>query len=116
MGTDAADNGPSWDTDNDGVRDGVECALGTNPRDRTSKPTVATCGGGADADIDGLTAAEERCKWGTNDTLTDSDGDGLRDCVEANDIDGNGVANFGGDTINSAKAATGSSARRRTSI
>ena len=34
MGTDAADNGPSWDTDGDGVPDGVECALGHNPRDR----------------------------------------------------------------------------------
>ncbi len=30
---------PSWDTDNDGVLDGVECQLGTNPRLASSKPS-----------------------------------------------------------------------------
>ena len=43
MGTDAADNGPSYDTDNDGVLDGVECILGKNPRSRTSVPTQTQC-------------------------------------------------------------------------
>ncbi len=32
MGTDSADNGPSWDTDADEVIDGLECALGSDPR------------------------------------------------------------------------------------
>lgn len=104
-GSDATDNGPSWDTDNDGVLDGVECALGTNPRDRASRPSVAACGGTADVDHDGLTAAAERCRWGTSDTSTDSDADGLRDCVEANDSNGDGVQNFSGDVINSARVA-----------
>jgi len=104
---DAADNGPAWDTDNDGVLDGVECQLGTDPRNALSRPTTAACGGTADADGDGLSAAAERCKWGTSDANTDSDGDGKKDCVEANDTDGNGSANFTGDTVNSAKAALG---------
>ena len=30
---------PLWDTDNDGVLDGVECQLGTNPRRPSSKPS-----------------------------------------------------------------------------
>jgi len=118
MGPDTLDNGPSWDTDNDGTRDGAECALGTNPRDRGSKPTTTQCAnlqtGGVgpnipttDADNDGLTAAAEYCKWGTSDTTSDTDGDLKRDCIEANDTDGNGVSNFTGDTINSAKAALG---------
>jgi len=124
--TDADGNGPSWDTDGDGVLDGVECALGTNPRDAGSKPTAVQCAnfhtGGVgpntamtDADGDGLPAATEYCKWGTEDDpafagaahAQDSDGDGLRDCIEANDTDGNRVQNFTGDTINSAKAALG---------
>ena len=105
MGTDAADNGPSWDTDNDGVLDGVECSLGTNPRDKTSKPSAGACGGGGDADGDGLVASSENCRWGTMDASVDSDGDAKKDCVEANDTNGDGVANFPGDTVNSAKAA-----------
>ena len=108
MGTDLADNGPSWDTDNDGILDGAECGLGKTPRSPASRPSAAACGGAmTDADADGLPASAERCKWGTSDTNIDSDGDALADCVEANDTDGNGVQNFTGDTVNSAKAALG---------
>ena len=60
-----------------------------------------------DADHDGLSAAAENCEFGTSDALRDSDGDGGSDCAEAADIDGNGVANFAGDTIASAKASIG---------
>ena len=105
--TDLDGNGPSWDTDGDGVRDGVECALGTNPRVAASKPSASACGGGVDGDGDGLVASAETCKWGTSDAGADSDGDGLKDCVEANDTNGDGVQNFPGDTVNSAKAANG---------
>ena len=105
--TNADGNGPSWDTDTDGARDGVECQLGFSPRSAASKPAPALCGGNADADGDGLPASAERCKWGTSDANADSDGDGTKDCVEANDTDGNGVQNFTGDTINSARAASG---------
>ena len=104
---DTADNGPSWDTDNDGALDGAECQLGTNPRSAASKPLMAACGGAADVDNDGLPASAERCKWGTLDTSGDSDGDGKKDCVEANDTNGDGVQNFPGDTLNSARAAAG---------
>ena len=65
------------------------------------------CGGAADLDLDGLSVSAEKCKWGTSDTLADSDGDGIKDCVEANDTNGDGVANFPADVINSAKAANG---------
>ena len=105
--TDVADNGPSWDTDNDGALDGAECQLNFNPRS-SSRPSAAQCGGAVDADGDGLPLSAERCKWGTIDTAVtgvDSDGDGKKDCVEANDTNGDGVQNFPGDTINSAKAA-----------
>jgi len=124
--TDVDLNGPSWDTDNDGVRDGVECALGKNPRNGTpgNKPSKVQCAnyhtGGVgpntdltDLDNDGLPAYDEYCKWGTEDDpawlgaafAQDLDGDAKKDCVEANDTDGNGISNYTGDTINSAKAA-----------
>jgi hypothetical protein len=86
-------DGPSWDTDGDSVRDGIECDLGFNPRDAGSKPSVEQCGGNTDTDLDGLTDAWERCKWGTNPTVTDSDGDGLGDCTEVMDVNGNGSFN-----------------------
>jgi hypothetical protein len=109
---DLADSGPSWDTDNDGALDGVECTLEKNPRSSLplSKPTALECGGATDADGDGLPASSEHCKWGTSDVAVsglDSDDDGKKDCVEANDTNGDGVQNFPGDTIASAKAANG---------
>jgi hypothetical protein len=104
MGTDSADNGPSWDTDGDGVRDGVECTLGHNPRSRTDRPSTADCGGTGDSDGDGLPDAWETCKWGTNPAVIDSDGDTLGDCKEAADVDGDGQTNLH-DVVATAKAA-----------
>jgi hypothetical protein len=104
-GTDPADSPPSWDSDGDGVLDGAECTLGTDPANRLSKPTVAQCGGLVDTDGDGLLNAWETCKWGTDPNVLDSDGDTLADCKEAADVDGNGVVNFTGDVIDYAKAA-----------
>jgi hypothetical protein len=105
LGTDTADDGPSWDTDGDGVLDGKECALGSDPNDPASLPTVAQCGGTGDADDDKLSNASENCGWGTSPNLIDSDGDGLSDCVEAADVDGNGVVDFGLDGLIVARAA-----------
>jgi len=89
---DAADDGPSWDSDCNGVLDGVEgsCPLTVNPN--------------GDDDADGLLNTWEVCKWGTNPAVIDSDGDTLGDCVEAVDTDGNGIIDFGGDALNSARA------------
>jgi hypothetical protein len=104
MGHDASDNGPSWDSDNDGALDGVECTLGTNPRSRADRPSTADCGGSGDTDGDGLLDAWEACGWGTSPTAVDTDGDGKGDCKEAADVDGNGLVNFVGDTMYYAQA------------
>jgi len=92
LGTDAADHGPSWDWNCNGVRDGVEssCPLAVNPR--------------GDDDGDGLLNTWEVCKWGTDPTVIDSDGDTLGDCTEAVDTNGNGIIDFGSDALNSARA------------
>lgn len=54
------------DTDKDGLDDGLEAELGT----------MCTT---ADTDADGLTDYEEYCKYRTDPTLVDSDGDGTPD-------------------------------------
>ena len=104
LGADTGDNGPSWDTDNDGVLDGYECVRGTNPRDASSKPG-ALGDDASDSDGDGLLNGWERRGWGTDPAKIDSDGDGKGDCKEAFDVTGDGVVNFPGDTIAVAKAA-----------
>ena len=72
--------------------DGVEavCPLTVNPN--------------GDDDADGLLNTWEVCKWGTDPTVVDTDGDGKGDCIEAVDTDGNGIVDFGGDALNSARA------------
>ena len=91
--TDPADDGPSWDSNCNGVLDGKEaiCPLAVNAN--------------GDDDWDGLLNTWEVCKWGTNPNVIDSDGDTLGDCKEAADVDGNGVVSFTGDVIYYAKAA-----------
>jgi hypothetical protein len=100
-GSDAADDGTSWDTNCDGVRDGI-----------------APLGSG-DSDGDGLSDAEETRRWGTcpyggatvglldcstvPDTQ-DTDADGKGDCIEVYDTDGNGAALFPSDGLNAVKA------------
>jgi hypothetical protein len=60
--------------------------------------------GGERRDGDGLKDAWENCKWGTDPTVQDSDGDTKGDCIEAVDTDGNGLVDYGGDALNSARA------------
>jgi subtilisin family serine protease len=105
LGTDASDDPAAWDTDGDGVRDGFECAHGFDPTDPTSRPSVQQCGGTGDTDGDGLLDAWENCKWGTNPTVVDTDGDTLGDCVEAADVNGDGQVDFGEDTMDYARSA-----------
>jgi hypothetical protein len=90
-GGDPSDDGPSWDSNEDGVRDGAaaSCSLAS---------TVL------DTDGDDLIDSWEVCFWGTDLAAPDTDGDGMSDCLEAVDTDGNGFRNFG-DVINSARAA-----------
>jgi hypothetical protein len=102
---DADDDPPAWDSDGDAVRDGAECALGTDPTNPADRPTVAQCGGSGDTDTDGLLDVWETCKWGTDPSVIDSDSDGTGDCKEAADVDGNGVLDFVSDVISYAKAA-----------
>jgi hypothetical protein len=76
----AGDDGPSWDANMNAKRDGVEaiCPLAVNP--------------GGDDDGDGLLNTWEVCKWGTDPSYWDTDGDGLHgDCKEAMDVNGNGL-------------------------
>jgi len=87
------DDGPSWDTDMDAKLDGVAACL---------SPLGAW--GSLDSDGDGLLNSWELCKWGTDPTVVDSDGDTLGDCQEVADVDGNGVVNFTGDVIYHMKA------------
>ena len=61
-------SGTLQDTDKDGLDDRLETQLGTL---RTT----------SDTDADGLTDYEEYCKYRTNPTLSDSDGDGTPDAV-----------------------------------
>jgi hypothetical protein len=86
--------GTSWDVDGDSVHDGAECAYGTDPTSAASKPNAATCRDGAaagtDTDQDGLLDNWETCKWRTSKAVVDSDGDGLGDCIEVMDTNGNG--------------------------
>jgi hypothetical protein len=65
------------DTDGDGVIDGAECALGSDPNDPNSKPVV----GGPDSDGDGLSDAVE-VTIGSNPNDTDTDDDKILDGIE----------------------------------
>jgi hypothetical protein len=95
--------GTSWDTDGDTVPDGVECALGTNPTvgaaaDRTACSASLTNPNGDD-DADGLSNVWEKCKWGSSNTVTNTDGDALGDCIEVMDVNGNGLMNTSDSTV-----------------
>jgi hypothetical protein len=89
-------NGPSFDTDGDHVADGIECAVGLNPRhasaaDRTACAAAAPAG--LDSDGDGLQNAWEFCNWLTHAGSTNSDLSGPGDCQEAMDVNGSGTVN-----------------------
>jgi hypothetical protein len=108
-GTDGADDGPSWDIDCDGIRDGVIPLSGTG-----------------DSDGDGLSDATETRRWGTCPGLAftsraechvdhiltnpliahaqDTDSDGQGDCQEVYDTNGDGAVLFPTDGLNAVKA------------
>jgi hypothetical protein len=103
-GSDFVDDGASWDTNCDAVRDGV-----------TPLPP-----GSLDSDGDWLPDSWETRRWGTCPSTSavvglldcssvlnprDTDGDGRDDCKEAFDNDGNGQVLFPTDAQNTVKAA-----------
>jgi hypothetical protein len=92
---DPADDGPSWDSNANGVRDGVEGTCTTST---------------ADTDGDRLADKWEECKWGTNANDTDTDDDGRPDGDEAADVNGDGVTNCT-DTYLVARAGLGGGAK-----
>jgi hypothetical protein len=98
---------PVWDSDGDVVPDGIECDAGSDPKvatgaaggstDRTTCNTFA--GGSGDTDGDGLLNQWEVCKWRSGAGTVNGDGDALTDCVEALDVNGNGLANAADGTL-----------------
>lgn len=67
------------DTDGDRVRDGAECALGSNPDSAASRPPIPSVVD--DTDRDSLTNAFE-ATLGSNPNVADTDGDGINDGIE----------------------------------
>jgi hypothetical protein len=88
---------PSFDTDGDGVLDGVECLAGTDPRSGSAadRNTCFTAIGTGDLDGDGLEEAWEACGWGYPNMYDNPDGDddGLGDCQEVMDVNDSGTVN-----------------------
>ncbi|MBI1298362.1 hypothetical protein GC175_25795, partial [bacterium] len=76
LGTTIDPNPTKWDTDNDGVPDGIEYEYGIQ-RGYGFNPSVA------DADNDGLNDALEM-RYGTDPRKADTDGDGISDFDEVN--------------------------------
>lgn len=78
-GSDPSPTEPWADVDGDGLEDGSEVALGTDPES-------------ADSDGDGLSDGQEVGAVGTNPLEGDSDSDGLSDAFEASDGDDGAVS------------------------
>ena len=76
------------DTDGDGMDDGWEHQHGFDPKTHNNDTTRTDDDATADPDGDGLTNAEE-CKWRTNPSGADANGDGIPDGL---DTDGDNVA------------------------
>ena len=60
------------DTDGDGAIDGYECKMGTNPNNPADRPH---CTGSTDTDGDGIFDCVEELGYGTSPVMTDTDGD-----------------------------------------
>lgn len=88
------------DTDGDRYADGAECAIGKNPADASSKPTQAECvtavGAAStmtDTDGDGVRDYVEFCRFNSSHTSPNTDGDSCRDGKEIASLDLNATVN-----------------------
>jgi hypothetical protein len=85
------DTEPLYDSDADGLTDGQEAVLGTDPNDADTDDdglddgdeiAIGTDPLDADSDRDGLTDGDEVHIYGTDPNVTDTDGGGLSDSEE----------------------------------
>jgi sugar lactone lactonase YvrE len=90
----------SRDTDGDRFLDGAECAMGTDPNNAGSKPSLGACAASGDPDGDKIQSRVEVCHYNTdpNDNDTDDALDGLpagpaKDGCEIASINGDRVVN-----------------------
>jgi hypothetical protein len=84
------------DTDGDGAIDGYECRTGTDPNNPNQRPM---CTDLTDTDGDGISDCVEELGYGTSPLSVDTDGDssgndGCQDDKQIVDVDGNGQANI----------------------
>ena len=84
------------DSDGDRAIDGYECKMGTDPNSPSQRPY---CGTSTDSDGDGISNCIEEMGYGTLPNSTDTDGDssgndGCRDDKQIVDVNGDGVANI----------------------
>jgi hypothetical protein len=83
------------DTDGDRAIDGYECKMGTDPNNPADRPY---CAGSTDTDGDGIFDCVEEMGYGTSPFSTDTDGDssgndGCQDDKQIVDVNGDGQAN-----------------------
>jgi hypothetical protein len=84
------------DADADGAIDGYECKVGTNPNNPAQRPA---CTSSTDTDGDGISDCVEELAYGTSPLSIDTDGDssgndGCQDDKEIADVNGDGQANI----------------------
>jgi hypothetical protein len=75
----AATDPGNADSDGDRFLDGAECMLGTDPASSASQPSLTACGPVGDTDGDKIADRIEFCRYNTNPSKADTDGDGCSD-------------------------------------
>jgi hypothetical protein len=81
------------DTDGDRALDGAECALGTDPTNPLSFPTLSQCGALVDQDGDGVLTAREICYYNTDPLVANTDGDICHDGKEIASVNADTTVN-----------------------
>jgi hypothetical protein len=88
-----------FDSDGDRYIDGIECTAGSDPANALGKPDASACGSAGDTDLDHLPDRLERCYYGTDPSMIDTDGDrsfgGAEDGCEATSLNRDRIVNSG---------------------